>query len=269
MPFNVVRIVEGDTELTPDQGTTWGSLTIQAGGVQIRNAAATARAALIEQAAKRLRSPAEATLTVSNGVIRAGDRSVTYGGIDRRPDVLHQARSREAGEVQGSEGLQDRRQVDAARGHPGQGEGALHLHQQSACARHAARPGDPAAVGRRQARKRRRRRDQGHRRHRPGRARGQFPRGGGADRVGCDQRPRARSRRPGRNGKGCRSRRSCSSMCARPRCSATRRPAMSATPARRWARTASRSSPLPTTSRSTPTDRRAHPARSPSSATAS
>ena len=81
VPFNMVRIVEGDTALTPDQGTTWGSLTIQAGGVQIRNAAATARAALIEQAAKRLRVRPEATLTVSNGVIRAGDRSVSYGEL--------------------------------------------------------------------------------------------------------------------------------------------------------------------------------------------
>ena len=52
VPFNMVRIVEGDTALTPDQGKTWGSLTIQAGGVQICNAAATARAALIEQAAR-------------------------------------------------------------------------------------------------------------------------------------------------------------------------------------------------------------------------
>ncbi len=33
VPFNTVRIVEGDTALTPDQGKTWGSLTIQAGGL--------------------------------------------------------------------------------------------------------------------------------------------------------------------------------------------------------------------------------------------
>jgi nicotinate dehydrogenase subunit B len=80
VPFNTVRIVEGDTALTPDQGKTWGSLTIQAGGLQIRNAAATARAALIEQAARRLRVQPE-TLTVSDGVIRAGDRRVSYGEL--------------------------------------------------------------------------------------------------------------------------------------------------------------------------------------------
>jgi nicotinate dehydrogenase subunit B len=80
VPFNVVRIVEGDTALTPDQGTTWGSLSIQAGGVQIRNAAATARAALINAAAKRLDAKPE-ELSVSNGVIRAGNRRVSYGEL--------------------------------------------------------------------------------------------------------------------------------------------------------------------------------------------
>jgi nicotinate dehydrogenase subunit B len=80
VPFNTVRIVEGDTALTPDQGTTWGSLSIQAGGVQIRNAAATARAALINAAAKRLdANPDE--LSVTNGVIRAGNRRVSYGEL--------------------------------------------------------------------------------------------------------------------------------------------------------------------------------------------
>ena len=37
-----VDLVEGDTALTPDQGPTWGSLTIQIGGLAIRQAAATA-----------------------------------------------------------------------------------------------------------------------------------------------------------------------------------------------------------------------------------
>jgi hypothetical protein len=32
-----VALVTGDTQLCPDQGTTWGSLTIQDGGVQIRS----------------------------------------------------------------------------------------------------------------------------------------------------------------------------------------------------------------------------------------
>jgi CO/xanthine dehydrogenase Mo-binding subunit len=80
VPFGSVRVVEGDTDLTPDQGKTWGSLTIQSGGLQIRNAAATARAALIEQAAKRLNARPE-ELRVSNGVISTGNRRVSYGEL--------------------------------------------------------------------------------------------------------------------------------------------------------------------------------------------
>ncbi len=80
VPFNAVRVVEGDTALTPDQGKTWASATIQVGGLQIRNAAATARAALIEQAAKRLNAKAE-ELSVADGVIRAGNRRVSYGEL--------------------------------------------------------------------------------------------------------------------------------------------------------------------------------------------
>ena len=33
VPFTSVRIVQGDTLLTPDQGPTWGSLTIQGAGL--------------------------------------------------------------------------------------------------------------------------------------------------------------------------------------------------------------------------------------------
>jgi len=39
-----IALVEGDTALTPDQGSTGGSTGIMVGGVQIRQAAATARA---------------------------------------------------------------------------------------------------------------------------------------------------------------------------------------------------------------------------------
>jgi len=43
VPFSRVALLQGDSQLTPDQGKTWGSLTIQVGGMQLRNAAATAR----------------------------------------------------------------------------------------------------------------------------------------------------------------------------------------------------------------------------------
>jgi CO/xanthine dehydrogenase Mo-binding subunit len=51
---NRVNYIEGDTALTPDQGRTSGSNGIQRGGMQVRRAAATARAALIALAARRL-----------------------------------------------------------------------------------------------------------------------------------------------------------------------------------------------------------------------
>src|SRR5215471_14857476 len=52
-----ILLVEGDTALTPDQGPTAGSSGVSRGGVQIRQAAATAREALIAMAAARLGRP--------------------------------------------------------------------------------------------------------------------------------------------------------------------------------------------------------------------
>ena len=46
-----IVLIEGDTALTPDQGPTAGSSGVMRGGVQIRQAAATAREALIRLAA--------------------------------------------------------------------------------------------------------------------------------------------------------------------------------------------------------------------------
>jgi len=81
--FDHVDLIEGDTALTPDQGPTWGSLTIQVGGVQIRQAAATARKALVEMAAQRLRA-APADLEVHYGVVRLksdATKSVSYSEL--------------------------------------------------------------------------------------------------------------------------------------------------------------------------------------------
>jgi CO/xanthine dehydrogenase Mo-binding subunit len=64
-----INYVEGDTSLTPDQGRTSGSAGIARGGMQIRQAAATARKALTELAAKRLNAKAE-ELVVENGEVR-------------------------------------------------------------------------------------------------------------------------------------------------------------------------------------------------------
>jgi CO/xanthine dehydrogenase Mo-binding subunit len=89
--FDQIRLVEGDTAVTPDQGPTWGSLSIQVGGVQIRQAAATARKALVEMASKRLGAPV-GDLEVRYGIVRIKadpTKSLAYGELigDRRLDL--------------------------------------------------------------------------------------------------------------------------------------------------------------------------------------
>ncbi len=85
-----IHLVEGDTALTPNQGATAGSTGIAQGGMQIRRAAATARAALIQLATQRLGVPA-AELDTDNGEVRArnGGASVGFGALigDRRFEV--------------------------------------------------------------------------------------------------------------------------------------------------------------------------------------
>ena len=82
VPLSQVHVVQGDTLLTPDQGVTFGSLSIQNGGMQIRQAAATARDALLGEAARRLRVRKDA-LSVKDGVIApsAGGNGVSYAEL--------------------------------------------------------------------------------------------------------------------------------------------------------------------------------------------
>ncbi len=83
VPLRRIMLVQGDTALVPDQGPTWGSLSIQAGGVQLRQAAATARKALLGMAAQRLTVPAD-DLEVVDGVVRSkrdASKMVSYGQL--------------------------------------------------------------------------------------------------------------------------------------------------------------------------------------------
>ena len=81
VPISRVTVVQGDTALTPDQGPTYGSLSIQNGGVQLRRAAATARHALIRAAATQL-DAAPADLTIVEGVISAANgKQVSYAEL--------------------------------------------------------------------------------------------------------------------------------------------------------------------------------------------
>jgi nicotinate dehydrogenase subunit B len=82
VPLARIEVIQGDTLLTPDQGITFGSLSIQNGGMQIRQAAATARGALVGEAATRLNTSRE-DLVVDSGVVRpkSGGAGVSYAQL--------------------------------------------------------------------------------------------------------------------------------------------------------------------------------------------
>jgi nicotinate dehydrogenase subunit B len=80
-PLEQVTVIQGDTLLTPDQGPTFGSLSIQNGGAQLRRAAATARRALLEKAADKLKTDVS-TLSIKDGaVISPSGLRVPFGGL--------------------------------------------------------------------------------------------------------------------------------------------------------------------------------------------
>jgi CO/xanthine dehydrogenase Mo-binding subunit len=65
-----IVLIEGDTALTPDQGGTGGSRGITGGGVQIRQAAATAREAILRMASAKT-GQAAGELEIAGGVVRS------------------------------------------------------------------------------------------------------------------------------------------------------------------------------------------------------
>ena len=77
-----IKLIEGDTALTPDQGPTSGSNGIQRGGVQLRQAAATARKALVELAAEKLQRKPE-DLVAADGAVRprAGGNGLSFAEL--------------------------------------------------------------------------------------------------------------------------------------------------------------------------------------------
>src|SRR5215212_9162148 len=87
VPFAQVIVIQGDTELTPDQGYTAGSMSLQVAGPVIQQAAAEVRLILLERAAARLGVPND-TLQVHDGVIVVASdqsKSVPYGALVDEP----------------------------------------------------------------------------------------------------------------------------------------------------------------------------------------
>jgi nicotinate dehydrogenase subunit B len=82
VPLARIKAIEGDSALTPAQGKTWGSLTIQNGGVQIHQAAATARQALLQEAGKQFNAPTT-DLIIEQGTVKlpSNGKQITYGNL--------------------------------------------------------------------------------------------------------------------------------------------------------------------------------------------
>jgi CO/xanthine dehydrogenase Mo-binding subunit len=95
VPYDRINMIDGDTALTPDQGGTGGSTAIVAAGIEVRQAAATARQALLKLASERLLVPVE-QLSAADGVVRASNgRSVAYGDLvgGKRFDIKADAKA--------------------------------------------------------------------------------------------------------------------------------------------------------------------------------
>jgi hypothetical protein len=80
LDFSQVRRIINDTELTPNQGITASSSSIQEGGKQTRAAAAAAKLALLRLASAQLGVDAS-TLSVSKGVVSGAGKTLTYGQL--------------------------------------------------------------------------------------------------------------------------------------------------------------------------------------------
>src|SRR6266571_4912966 len=72
-----IRMVAADTDASPDEGVTSGSLSIQDSGAALRRTCAQARALLLERAAARL-GVSTADLRVEDGAVQARGRSTSF-----------------------------------------------------------------------------------------------------------------------------------------------------------------------------------------------
>ncbi|HEY4150291.1 MAG TPA: molybdopterin cofactor-binding domain-containing protein [Chitinophagaceae bacterium] len=89
-PISSITMIMGDTDLVPYDAGTFGSRTTPQMGTQLRKAAATAREALIEMAAKSWNTPASG-LSAENGMIVNGatHQKIGYGALTKGRQILH------------------------------------------------------------------------------------------------------------------------------------------------------------------------------------
>ncbi len=82
VPLSRVRLIQCDTSVTPDQGTTSGSQSTPTNFNEknLAQAAATAREALLAMAAQKLKVSAD-QLSVEDGIITASGQRISYGNL--------------------------------------------------------------------------------------------------------------------------------------------------------------------------------------------
>ncbi len=151
VPYERIVMIDGDTALTPDQGGTGGSTAIVTAGMEVRQAAATARQALLKLASERLSVPVE-QLSVADGVVRANNgRTVAYGDLvgGKRFDIQTDTKA----PLKNAAPIQICRQVAAAARSAREDDRAAHVRARFQAAEHAARARHPAHVDRRNARR--------------------------------------------------------------------------------------------------------------------
>ncbi|MBI3055716.1 MAG: molybdopterin-dependent oxidoreductase, partial [Betaproteobacteria bacterium] len=90
--YTRIRMVPVDTSLSPDEGSTTGSRSIEEGGSALRQVCAEVRDLLLQTAARKLKAGLE-SLTVKDGTIRVRARreSATYWELAAEVDLAREA----------------------------------------------------------------------------------------------------------------------------------------------------------------------------------
>jgi CO/xanthine dehydrogenase Mo-binding subunit len=157
VPISRIRLVECDTAMTPDQGTSSGSQChpVNFNQENLAQACATAREALVAMAATKLGVSAS-DLTVADGVVTHKVGRLEEGQL-RRADWRQTLRhgDQEGCEAEARSELDGDGQVGSARRHAGTRDGPLRACAERARPRDAARPHGAAAFDRRDGRERR------------------------------------------------------------------------------------------------------------------
>ena len=89
VPISSITMIMGDTDLVPYYRGTYGSLTTPQMAPQLRKAAATAREALLNMAAKNWNTPAS-DLKAEDGMIvsNTGNKKISYGELTKGQQLL-------------------------------------------------------------------------------------------------------------------------------------------------------------------------------------